>query len=368
MQFIMKIFGWPLGFVMLGCYLVTGNNYALAIVLFTIVTRLICLPLSIKQQKEQAKMALFKPKLDSIQKKYANNREKYNEEVQKLYTEEGYNPMSGCLPTLIQFPILFGVIDVVYRPIYHVLRVGTNVINEMIAAANAAGAAIQTSSYYSEIELMKEVKAQPELFSAFDSAVVEKIQNFDMTFFGLDLSVQPKFALTYDGGFNWYLLIPVACLVFQLVQTIYMQKKNPTQQEAGAGMNLMFYVMPLFSAYICFIVPAGAGFYWAISAIVMLLQSIFLNKKYNPQKMAEQVQAEMEAEKEKKRQQRVEARERLKELQQQKNGVKAESKYDGEELSAGQKEENRRKLAAARKRDAEKYGEQYVEVTDDDLK
>ena len=344
MQFIMKIFGWPLGFVMLGCYLVTGNNYALAIVLFTIVTRLICLPLSIKQQKEQAKMALFKPKLDSIQKKYANNREKYNEEVQKLYTEEGYNPMSGCLPTLIQFPILFGVIDVVYRPIYHVLRVGTNVINEMIAAANAAGAAIQTSSYYSEIELMKEVKAQPELFSAFDSAVVEKIQNFDMTFFGLDLSVQPKFALTYEGGFNWYLLIPVACLVFQLVQTIYMQKKNPTQQEAGAG------------------------FYWAISAIVMLLQSIFLNKKYNPQKMAEQVQAEMEAEKEKKRQQRVEARKRLKELQQQKNGVKAESKYDGEELSAGQKEENRRKLAAARKRDAEKYGEQYVEVTDDDLK
>ena len=76
MQFIMKIFGWPLGFVMLGCYMVTGNNYALAIVLFTIVTRLACLPLSIKQQKEQAKMALFKPKIDSIQKKYANNKER----------------------------------------------------------------------------------------------------------------------------------------------------------------------------------------------------------------------------------------------------------------------------------------------------
>lgn len=164
MQFIMKIFGWPLGFVMLGCYMVTGNNYALAIVLFTIVTRLACLPLSIKQQKEQAKMALFKPKIDSIQKKYANNKERYNQELQKLYTEEGYNPMSGCLPTLIQFPILFGVIDVVYRPIYHVLRIGHNVINEMIATANAAGSAIQTASYYSEIELMKVVKAQPEIF------------------------------------------------------------------------------------------------------------------------------------------------------------------------------------------------------------
>lgn len=365
MQFIMKIFGWPLGFVMLGCYLVTGNNYALAIVLFTVVTRLICLPLSIKSQKEQAKMALFKPKLDSIQKKYSNNKEKYNEEVQKLYTEEGYNPLSGCLPQLIQFPILFGVIDVVYRPIYHVLRVGSTFINDMIAAANAAGHNIQTASYYSEIELMKIVKSQPELFGGFNPEIVEKIENFDMSFLGLDLSVVPKLALTYEGGFNWYLLIPLLCVVFQFAQTFYMQKKNPVQEGAGA-MGIMLYMFPLLSAYICFVVPAGAGFYWVISAIAMLIQSVFLNIKYNPKKMAEQAQAEMDANKEKKRQQRVEARERLKELQQNK-GEKSD-KASGEEISMSQKEENRRKLAAARKRDAEKYGEEYVEVTDDDLK
>ena len=129
MQFIMKIFGWPLGFIMLGCYMITENHYALAIVLFTIVTKLALLPLSIKQQKEQAKMNLFQPKLANIQKKYGNNREKYNQEVQKLYEEEGYNPMSGCLPSLIQFPILFGVIDVVYRPIYHILRVSGSLIS-----------------------------------------------------------------------------------------------------------------------------------------------------------------------------------------------------------------------------------------------
>ena len=107
----MTIFGWPLGFLMLGCYYVTGNQYALAIALFTVVTKLALLPLSIKQQKEQAKMAIFQPKLQNIQKKYGNNKERYNEELQKLYTEEGYNPMSGCLPALIQFPILFGVIS-----------------------------------------------------------------------------------------------------------------------------------------------------------------------------------------------------------------------------------------------------------------
>mgnify|MGYP004663916097 CR=1 FL=1 len=182
---------------------------------------------------------------------------------------------------------------------------------------------------------------------------------------GLDLSVVPKLALTYEGGFNWYLLIPLLCVVFQFAQTFYMQKKNPVQEGAGA-MGIMLYMFPLLSAYICFVVPAGAGFYWVISAIAMLIQSVFLNIKYNPKKMAEQAQAEMDANKEKKRQQRVEARERLKELQQNK-GEKSD-KASGEEISMSQKEENRRKLAAARKRDAEKYGEEYVEVTDDDLK
>ena len=79
MQFIMKIFGWPLGFVMLGCYLLTGNNYALAITLFTFITKIALLPLSIKQQKEQAKMAVFQHKLTRIQEKYGNNKERYNE-------------------------------------------------------------------------------------------------------------------------------------------------------------------------------------------------------------------------------------------------------------------------------------------------
>ena len=175
MQFIMKIFGWPLGFIMLGCYMITGNNYALAITVFTFATKLALLPLSIKQQKEQAKMAIFQPKLQNIQKKYGNNKERYNEEIQKLYTEEGYNPMSGCLPALIQFPILFGVIDVVYKPIYHILRVSNDVINEMVAIAEMAGHEFAKNSYYTQINLLKIVKEDPELFSAMDPEMIGKI-------------------------------------------------------------------------------------------------------------------------------------------------------------------------------------------------
>lgn len=362
MQFIMKIFGWPLGFVMLGCYMLTGNNYALAITVFTLITKLALLPLSVKQQKEQAKMAIFQPKLQNIQKKYGNNKERYNEEIQKLYTEEGYNPMSGCLPSLIQFPILFGVIDVVYKPIYHIFRVSNTVIDEMIEVASAAGHAFEAHSYYNEIKLLNIIQEETALFADFDQEIITKIANFDMTLFGLDLGVVPKFALTYEGGFNWYLLIPILCGVFQFAMTIFMQKSNPNSQQGAGTMNIMLYMMPLMSVYIGFIVPAAAGFYWTLSAVVQLIQTVCFHFFLNPKKMAAAMEAEMEAEKEAKRQKRIEAREKLKELQREKN-----EKYARND-DPSQKEINRKKLAEARKRDAEKYGEEYVDVTDDDLK
>lgn len=356
----MTIFGWPLGFIMLGCYMITGNIYALAIVLFTIITKVALLPLSIKQQKEQAKMAIFQPKLQAIQKKYANNKERYNEEIQKLYTEEGYNPMSGCLPMLIQFPILFGVLDVVYKPLYHILRISNNAIAELQAIAEAAGHSF-TNSYYNQINLIDIIHKETELFAAYDQEIIGKILEFDMNMFGLDLGVVPQFALTYEGAFNWYLLIPIACGLFQLLGTVVSMKSNPNANAGGASMNIMMYTMPLLSVYIGFVVPAAAGFYWTVSAVAQMFQSLFLHVKYNPKDMAEKIQAEMDAEKESKRQKRIEAREKYRELQKQGGkSAKEDVPFD--------KEANRKKLAEARKRSAEKYGEEYVEVTDDDLK
>ena len=362
MQFIMKIFGWPLGFIMLGCYMITGNNYALAITVFTFATKLALLPLSIKQQKEQAKMAIFQPKLKRIQEKYGNNKERYNEEIQKLYTEEGYNPMSGCLPSLIQFPILFGVIDVVYKPIYHIFRVSNAVIEEMMSVASAAGHAFEAHSYYNQIKLLKIIQDETELFHSFDQEIITKIAEFDMTLFGLDLGIVPQFKLTYEGGFNWYLLIPILCGIFQLGMTFYMQKANPSQQQGGGAMNIMLYTMPLMSVYIGFVVPAAAGFYWTLSAVAQFIQSFFFNIFLNPKKLAEQAEAEAEAAREAKKQQRAEAKEKLKELQRERSAKYAQND------TPEQKEINKKKLAEARKRAAEKYGEKYEEVTDEDLK
>ncbi len=231
----------------------------------------------------------------------------------------------------------------------------------MVSIASEAGHVFQQNSYYTQINLLKLVQEEPEIFSAIDADIITKISEFDMTFFGLDLGKVPQFSLTFEGGFNWYLLIPILCGVFQLGMTFYMQKSNPNNQGAGA-MNIMLYLMPLMSVYIGFIVPAAAGFYWTLSALVQFIQSICFNIFLNPQKLAEKAEAEAEAAKEAKRQQRVEAREKLKELQKEKN-----AKYLQND-DPSQKEINKRKLAEARKRNAEKYGDKYEEVSDDDLK
>ncbi|MCI5802015.1 MAG: YidC/Oxa1 family membrane protein insertase, partial [Oscillospiraceae bacterium] len=134
MELINSIFGWPLGWIMWFCYLVV-RNYGIALILFTLLTKLMLLPFAVKQQKSTIKMAIFKPKMDAIQKAYGNNKEKLNEELMKLYEKEGYNPMSGCMPMLIQFPILFGLIDVVYKPLTHILRLSSA---EITIATDAA--------------------------------------------------------------------------------------------------------------------------------------------------------------------------------------------------------------------------------------
>ncbi len=363
MQFLMKIFGWPFGWVMLLCYMVSGN-YALALFLFTLVTRVALFPLSLKQHKEQAKMAVFKPKLDSLQQKYGNNKQKYNEEVQKLYQEEGYSPLSGCLPSIIQFPVLFGVIDVVYKPLYHILRLDSGLIEQLEAAAEAAGYSFG-QSYASQIELMNIVKTNPGIFSGFDAGVLQKISEFQMTVFGLDLSTIPQFKFMLDGSFNWLLMIPLLCGLTSLASSLYTFKRGMGGQAGGTAAGTSFGMMIFmigFSVYIAFIVPAGVGIYWVFSNLLMFLQTLYLYRKYDPKKLADNLAAEQEAAKEQRRRERAEARRSY--------GAEKTAGAAGTpgEKSPSQKEANRRKLAEARRRDAEKYGEEYIEVTDEDLK
>lgn len=354
MSFITTLLGYPLGWIMWLCYKIVPI-YAIALILFTVLTKLALFPLSIKQQKSMVKMQIFQPRMAEIQKKYANNKEKLNEEMMKLYSEEGYNPMSGCLPMLIQMPILFGLIDVIYKPLTHILRMPTEIIEKAteIATRVTEAAGITMNMYSPQLGIVSAVRTDPAAFDAL-SGFVESITKLNLSFGPIDLTQQPTFA------FNWLLLIPILSFITSIGLTMFTMKQTSAAQgdnAAANGMNKgMMLMMPLMSGYFAFMVPAGVGIYWIISNVLMAAQTFLLNKYMNPKDLAAKAREESEARREADRILKIEAKKKAREA-----GEDPDRAYS-------QKEINRQKLAAARKRDAEKYGEVYVEVTDEDLK
>ncbi|MCI8648607.1 MAG: membrane protein insertase YidC [Anaerotruncus sp.] len=358
------IFGYPLGWVMYICYKVIPI-YGLALILFTILTRVLLLPLSIKQQKSMVKMKIFQPRMMEIQKKYANNREKMAEEMNRLYAEEGYNPMMGCLPMMIQLPILFGLLDVIYRPMTHILHIGGDVINRAFeiaepvlraAAADPTKMVELTKDYAAQLKVIGVIQQNPELFSGLEG-LANSVGTLNLNFLGIDLTQTPSL-----GSFNILWVIPILSFITSLLLSLFTMKQTQSagdEAAAAAGMTKgMMLMMPLMSGYFAFILPAGVGIYWVISNVLMALQTYLLNKFMNPTEMAEKAKAEYEARREQQRKEKIEAKRLARERGEPSDLDKARS----------QKEINRLKLAAARKRDAERYGDIYKEVTDDDLK
>jgi len=189
------------------------------------------------------------------------------------------------------------------------------------------------------------------LYSLNSTENINELYN-NLDFLGIKLSQIPGEHMGFP-----MLFMPIAAFVFSLLQTFIsnrqMEKNNPGQ--VGGGMKITMYILPIFSLILVFSVPAGAGFYWTISYVFGIAQTILLNKLYNPQKLRAQAEAEYNE-----RMKRVEVQAQ-KVRNAQNDNILVE--YNGEKLT--QKEINRRKLAEARRQDAIKYGEEYIEDEDD---
>lgn len=394
-----EIIGVPLGYIMWLMYQIT-HNYAWAIILFTLITKIILFPLSVKQQKSSAAMAAFQPKLEKLKKQYANNQQKLQEEQMKLYSEEGINPMASCLPLFIQFPILYGIFDVVYRPLTHILHAGKDAINAAaeitrnIFTANG-GAVPAYFEHRPEIYIVKEVQKDPSAFSSMAEQFpdfAEKVVNFNNKLFGIvDLGDIPTLhPESWKAAAVILLMIPIMSGVIQLAMTIYMQirnkKMNPDDPNMG-GMNIMLYVMPLFSIWIAFKYPAGIGFYWTMSSLFSFVQSIVLYHIYTPEYVASLVEKDKKKRKKKNRPNMMERYQKIMEdkmasqngqsSQSGSSGLKsgavsAKVSDDDEEdgsseikiSRAKQKEYEKMIIREARRRQAEKYGEEFIEDED----
>ncbi len=370
----MSILGYPLGWIMWLIYKVV-KNYGVALVLFTVLVRVAVFPLSIKQQKSSAKMQVFQPKIQEIQNKYANNKEKQQEELMKLYEQHGYNPMGGCGGSIIQMILLFGIIYVVYEPLTHILRLDSATITALtdIVKANAESLGNVGQAQLAAIAAIQ----NPEtvgLFSSISSDIITQIQNFDYTLFGLYLGAIP----TWN---SILVIIPILSGVTALATTLVSMKLTPGMDQQKGAMKYMMYLMPVMSLWIAFSVPCGVGIYWIISNLFAIVQTIILNTFYSPAKYKAEYEEQVRQVEEQKKREREERKKRnggkkLPEEIEEERAAAAEAKrkqpatpdaQKAAEAYMTSKELNRKRLAEARKRDAEKYGEEYIEVTDQDL-
>ncbi len=301
----------PLGFLLGFCYSLV-HNYGIAILFFTIVTRLILFPLAIKQQKSTAQMVRLRPMLDNIQKKYGKDKTRLNEETTKLYQKEGYNPLSGCLPLLIQLPILFSLFSVVYNPLTYILnlskeniisitsKLGTEIVPKLMKQVDFTKAISSVSNFDSangthKIELFVSKFLGSDKIHAIPG--LSHLAPINYNFFGLDLSQSPVFDLK-QISILW--LIPVLSAVSAYFSSALSMKLNAVASPQTAGMNkTMLLIMPFFSLYIAFTVPAGIGLYWIFTNLIMLLQTYILSVFYHPTALAEKIDVQMKLKREK---------------------------------------------------------------------
>ena len=281
------------------------SSYGMAIILFTLVVKLILLPFQMKSKRSMIRMNRLSGKMQEIQKKYANNQAKMNEEIQKLYEEEGVSPMSGCLWSFLPLPILLALYSIMRQPITHFMLLSESVVQDLVAKVTTAGvdmssivqmkdgAAVVSNGVtqlqpYGQINLVKAItEYAPDAASGIDGWI-----NLDYNFLGLDLSATPS-SVFGNFHFEWAIiglvLIPILAGGFQLLMTRITMKQQPQQEGPGAGSTkMMMYMMPLMSVYIAFIMPAALGIYWIAQSVFSAVQEFVLGKFYTKKMEAEE--------------------------------------------------------------------------------
>lgn len=285
-EFIYNVFSVPFGYI-IGFFYNLSNNYILSLLLMTICVRLLLLPSSIKQQKGMVKTQRMQPKLRRIREKYAGNQQKMQEAMNELYAREGYSSMTGgCLPLLIQLPIMMGVFAVNYRLLSYVLKIPTDIIETLKAEVLK----LSDLTAYEKADLRLELTAITHFdeldLSAIPAEVVTKINEFidNFQFLGIDLSRTPS----TDMGWDLLWLIPILTGITSLMMGIYTwlrQRKTNPEMAKNPSMGCMSLLSPAMSIYFSFLFPASVGVYIIMSSILSFIQMLITNKVFTPKKM-----------------------------------------------------------------------------------
>ena len=290
-----QIIVWPFA-KLLWLFNFTGS-YAVALLFFAIVVKVILLPMSIKQQKTQIKGAKLRPKIAAIEKKYAGRTdrktlEKKQQEIMKLQQDEGYSPLSGCLPLLIQFPIIIILYNIIQNPLTHVCGFSEEIITSLTSIVFPDGGT------HTQLNLLAALQGTGGVGIAAEWW--EKIQDINLSFFGLNMGVTPELT-------SIYVIIPILVALSSYASMKLTRKlmgQNPAMQaqqgpEARTSNIIMDLMMPLMSLWFAFNLPALLGLYWIYQSILGVVQQLILSKAMPlPTYTEEEIRTILKAEKE----------------------------------------------------------------------
>ena len=332
------ILSGPLGYVMEWIYKLIPS-YGWDIILFTLLINIVKIPLQLSQQKSMAKMSAFQPMMQEIQTKYKDKPEKQQEEMLKLQQDYGYNPTAGCVPMLLNFLVMFGVIGVVYNPLQRIFHISAAALTSAGEALTAAGVNFTAITRDTTIISQLVAGGNAELIKCFTAEQIATITEFSqhMTFLGIDLTRVPKIGLSLD------IVLPLLSVITMFLST-HISMKASGQQMQGS-MKLTMYMMPLMYLFFCFTYPQAFSLYYVISNIVMTVQTQVMRKVYDPEKMRKEVEAEIAA---KKKQEKRGVKSTTVTVTDPKTGKAVEKNLSASEM-------NKRRLEYARQLDAERY-------------
>ena len=287
----------PFAWLMIWLYNLTGS-YGWAIILFALAVNLILTPFMAKSKKSMMRSTRLQPKIQELQRRHEGNQQKLNAEMQKLYREEGVNPMSGCLWSLIPFPILIALYSVIRMPMTRMMFVADDFVTTLqnFFVEKGLYTIPERADAYAEIKL---TKLAHENWDLVQSGLAGKIDphflDIDFSFLGLNLGDQPRwnfFANTDWSDVHVWLpalglfLIPFISALLSWLSMKISTATNPQMaqdSQAAATTKSMNMMMPLMSVWICFIMPAAMGIYWIANSVFGIARDYILTKVFKKQ-------------------------------------------------------------------------------------
>ena len=291
-------FGW-----LLGQLYDLLNNYGLAMIVFAVIVQLVLLPITMKSKKSMMKMSRLQPKIQDIQRRYANDQQKQNEAIQQLQKEEGATMgCGGCLWSFIPLLILLPLFTVIRQPIVYILGESLETADKIIALVKELEPGLfGSNNYYDQVTAAQAIsKYATQIAAAIPGISADTLAGINFSFLGgINLGAIPSFNVFKWEVWNWAtigaFLIPVASAGSQVLQMFLSQKTNNSvitdekgledketaeKSQAAQQSKMMMWMMPLMSLWIGFTVPAALSLYWFIGGVVRMVEDHILTKHY----------------------------------------------------------------------------------------